>query len=132
VISALGVSFALSLSGCISVGHPLVLPGEFEGPALSVESGGAHHTIAMTAPSAGWTMFFDRATRHFDRTEVFITIARPDPAYLHAQGEVRQYLDSTIDSREPTVIFARVVEHGAKSGSYQRAAASAPMPSPAK
>lgn len=102
------------------------MQGPFEGPALTVESTSAHHTIAMTAPSAGWTMAFDRSHKYFDRTEVFITISRPDPAFLHAQSEVQLFLDSTIETREPIAVFARIVDHGAKSGSYYRAASSAP------
>jgi hypothetical protein len=100
--------------------------GPFDGPALVVESGGSRHLIAMTAPSTGWVIAFDTSRKYFDHTDAFITITRPNPAFPNTPGEVQQKLDSTVDSHERLIVYARLTEFDQKPGPYRLAAGSAP------
>lgn len=116
----------LILSGCLSVGHPALSSEPYNGPALSVDSSGAQHRVVLAAPTSGWSLTFDRSQKLFDRTEVYVTITRPNPAYPTTQVVVTLNLDSAVDIREDLAVFARVLDYGQKIGPYQRAAASVP------
>jgi hypothetical protein len=103
------VGAALLLAACSRDG-PKLGSQPYAGPPLSIESTPPRHTIILTAPSAGWSLSLDRATRGFDRTDVFITIRRPDPAYMHAQVVSTHRLDSSVDSSTPIRLLARILE----------------------
>lgn len=101
----------LLLLGCASPG-PRIAREPYSGPAVEVDSKGLHHTIVMTTPTAGWSIALDQTIRRFDETEVYVSISRPDPAYMHAQASTATHLDSTIDSSRKVRVFARTLEFG--------------------
>ncbi len=119
------ISCGSAICGCASSGQPQISPATYTGPALSVDSTGATQRVVLVAPTGGWSISFDRSRKLFERTEVFITINRPNPAYPTTQATVLQNLDTAVDTRESVVIFARVLDFGKRQGPYEQAAASA-------
>ena len=119
------------LVGC--AGNSLNLsPQPFEGPPIALDSAGGRHVVKVTSPTSGWALALDRTRRQFDTTEVFITMTRPNPAYMHAQAEVVQNLDSTVASKEPVVVYARVFDFGKRDpeAPFRQAAKSGQAGSP--
>lgn len=119
----------LFLAACASSG-PQVSSAPYTGPALSVDSSGMQHRVVLAAPTSGWSLAFDRSQKLFDRTEVYITITRPNPAYATNPVLVNLNLNTAVDVREDVAIFARVLNYKINTGPYDRAAASAPKRTP--
>ncbi len=120
------VILCLFLTACAS-SRPKASGTPYTGPTVSVDSSGAQHRVVLAAPTSGWSINFDRSQKLFDRTDVFITITRPNPAYATNPVQVNLNLNTAVDTREDVAIFARVLDYGKKTDSpYDRAAASAP------
>lgn len=119
------LSLLCSCSG--SVRFPSKTSEAYGGPPLALASTPPQHRVILTAPSAGWSFLMDQSRRAFDHTDVFLTIIRPNPAYMHTQAQVHQEAATDIDPSEPVVIYARVLAHDAKAG--DQAYSPVPMPS---
>jgi hypothetical protein len=117
------------LSSC--AGGPVVperssLP--YAGPPLSVESSAPQHRVLLSAPSGGWGLRLDQTIRRFDHTDVFITLVRPNPAYMQTQAVVSQEVGTGVDPASgPIRVYARILAHDAIPGS-QPYSATPPQP----
>lgn len=103
------VGAAFLLAACSRDG-PRLAAQPYSGPPISIESAPPRHTFILAAPSAGWSLSLDRATRGFDQTDVYITIRKPDPTYMHAQVVTTHRIDSSVDASIPIRLFARTLE----------------------
>lgn len=88
-------------------------PGQYEGPAIRIDSTGQQHLLILTAPTAGWSFTFDQVKKAFGHQELFVTVTRPNPAAMHAQVIVEQRLGTSVDVATPLTVYVREVTYGA-------------------
>lgn len=125
VIGATAAGSAVLLPGCAT--SQAVRDGQaYSGPQIAVDSSGPQHIVVLSAPSAGWQVALDRVKPSLEATEVFVTLTRPNPAYMHAQQIVEQRLASTVQKRDSIRVLARIVDFGASPADapYRQAARS--------
>ena len=113
---------AVLLSGCASTSTSDAGPSgpvQTDGGSLRLDSSGATHQLAFEAPSAGWSLTFDRLEEDGATRRIFVTTRRPDPSRVHAQQIVDLRLDTTIPSTAPLRVHLRTLDHGQAAGSYR-------------
>lgn len=100
------------LVGCSSSGTrpPTANPRGYDGPPLSIGQVGDEHLVVLTAPTAGWTFSLDEIRPRMGGKDVFVTVRRPNPAYLHTQAEVEQNLGTRVALSDPIDVYARVLD----------------------
>ncbi len=78
-------------------------------PPIRLGAVDGRHLIILRAPNPGWSIGIDRAeiARHGQR--VFITIRRPDPAYMHQQVIVEKRVLTDVRAEAPITIMARLL-----------------------
>lgn len=108
----------LVVGGCAGTPKPQGDVVQTDGASLRLDSTGSTHQVIFTAPSAGWSLAFDRAESASDAQRVYITARKPDPAMLHAQQLVDLRLDTTVPSTKRIHLHYRVMNHGQASGTY--------------
>lgn len=126
-IGSMVLAALLVLEGCASGNRPpRAKDSGYAGPPISVEESGSQHIVVLTAPTAGWSFSLDEVRDRMGGKDVFVTVRRPNPAYLHAQAEVVQNLGTEVASNVPLEVYARVLDHDTKNGSlsYYHAAES--------
>lgn len=132
---AAGVIGALSAAvGCGGGPEmPRVAEGIYAGPVLSVDSSGRHHVVVMEAPTPGWAITLDRDLEVREYRQAFVTVTRPNPALVHPQVIVKQNLLTSVESRYPVRVFARLLDYQstATDGEYKLAADGAARIGPA-
>lgn len=130
-IARMAVIVALFLGACAK-NQSVVEPVPYAGPAISLDSSGPRHTAVLAAPNSGFRVQFDRKSRRFDETDVFITVTRADPSQMHTQAIVPLNLDTTVASSERIVLYARVRDFGASGvkDAYRPVTESAAKPTP--
>lgn len=131
-ISAALIAFALvaafqTVIGC--TGRP-ALPATssdpYVGPPLALDSSGPEHMVVIQAPTPGWVATLDRVAEQHRHQAVFITVRRPNPAFLYPQVIVEQRVATTIPTTGPVRVYARVLaaEKKDSSAAYTPAAQS--------
>jgi hypothetical protein len=104
----------LSLSpGCASTAAPSIGSGAYAGPQITTDDTGPTHTLVLTAPTGGWAFALDQVRKEFDHEQVFVTVTRPDPAYMQTQALVRHEVGTGVPSDRPIQVFARTTQAGA-------------------
>ena len=123
--------FAVFLGGCGGSNLPSITEGNYEGPPLSIDQSGRAAVVFMEAPTPAWGLTLHRTSQARDHWQAFVTVRRPDPSYMYAQMIVRQNLLTTVESRQPLRVYARILDFAdqATDGEY-REAARAPGASP--
>lgn len=125
----LTLPLALFIGGCGGgLPAPRIADGAYEGPPLSIDQSGRTAVVVMEAPTPGWSVTVDRSSEARDHWQAFVTIRRPNPAYMYAQMIVKQNLLTTVESRRPLRVYARVLEFADQSidGEYREAVRAAP------
>jgi hypothetical protein len=122
----LGVLAASLLAACSASGPRPPRGNEtgYSGPSISINTAAAEYVVVLKAPTAGWSFSLDEVRDRMGGKNVFVTVRRPNPAYLHAQAEVEQNLGTRVSSSESITVFARVLEYndrGKKLVYYQAA-----------
>ena len=104
------------LIGCSSSGTrpPTANDQGYDGPPLSVGQVGDEHLVVLTAPTAGWTFSLDEVRSRMGGKDVFVTVRRPNPAYLHPQAVVEQNLGTRVPLSDPIDVYARVLDYDDK------------------
>lgn len=90
-----------------------------DGGTLRLDSTGSTHQLVFTAPSAGWSLTFDRVEVDGSAQRLYVTARRPDPTKFHAQQLVDLRLDTTVPSTTPIRVNLRTLNHGQTSGQYR-------------
>lgn len=83
-------------------------------PPMTLEASGAKHLIVVRANSGGWSVHLDKEEIQPLGKRVYITVRRPDPAFIHTQALVDHRVLTDVPSSTPLEIVARVLDHGAK------------------
>lgn len=101
------------LIGCTSSGTrpPTANDEGYTGPPLHVAEAGEEHVVVLTAPTAGWTFSLDEVRSRMGGMDVFVTVRRPNPAYLHPQAIVEQNLGTRVPTTEDIDVYARVLDY---------------------
>jgi len=116
-VSSITLLSLLSLAACSnSVRAPAKTSDVYRGPPLALDSTPPQQRVILTAPTGGWSFQLDQTRRGFDHTDIFLTITRPNPAYMRAQTPVRQEAGTEVDPSQPVVLYARVLSYDAKPG----------------
>ena len=98
-------------------------PGAFEGPEIGLTQVDAIRVVTADAPSSGWAVSHDQTRDRLDAQEVFVTLRRPNPAYLYGQAIVRHQIITPVRADYPIRVFGRVVDFDdEKSGAPYRLA----------
>ena len=90
-------------------------------PPIRTETLGDNHMLVMQAPNPGWSYKLDRDDRDRDGWVVWITIRKPDPAYMYPQRIVEKRLLTQVDADQPIRVMARMLEHNERGNSDQYA-----------
>lgn len=80
-------------------------------PPVRIDALDNRHMLVMQAPNPGWTIALDRDERGKDAWIAYITIKRPNPAFMYPQQIVEKRLLTDIESTEPLTIMARLLDH---------------------
>lgn len=115
------------MTGCGGGPREFTISSEtYRGPELAIQSKPQQHVVIMQAPTPGWIFTFDASRPQFGFTDVFLTITRPNPAFVYSQAVVTQEVGTEIDVNQPIVVYARILAHDTvpDSQAYSRAAAS--------
>ncbi|HYF14287.1 MAG TPA: hypothetical protein VD971_04355 [Phycisphaerales bacterium] len=84
--------------------------GRYEGPPVSVASDALHHTVVVRAPSAGWQPTLDQTRSAWEAKDVFITLRRPSPLFVHAQVVTEQRVVTPVASAQAIRVYVRVTD----------------------
>jgi hypothetical protein len=90
-------------------------------PPVWLDSLGDNHMLVMQAPHPGWSYRLDRDDRDRDGWIVWITIRKPDPAFMYPQRIVEKRLLTQVESDQPIRVRARLLEHNENGTSDQYA-----------
>lgn len=101
-------ALASSLCGC---GPSRFVPSKTDaawiGPEVWIEST-PQWTVAAKAPTGGWTFTLDQLMEQRGRTEVFVTLKRPNPTFLVTAAEVEQRVTTPLKNNIPIWVYARI------------------------
>ncbi len=110
-IAAIGLAFAgLALPGCGSTG-PEITAGPYEGPPIEVISRDGVYHLEVQSPSPGWDVTFDRSVQKADERRLFLSLRRPNPAFVYAQVIVEQLVRTDVSVPEDVSAYARVLDY---------------------
>lgn len=120
-IAAAGLAIGLGtgLGGCRAIERkldPVDMEARMrEAPPIRLGEIDDRHLLIMQAPNPGWSFTIDKdeVSRHGRR--VFITIRRPDPAYMYPQMIVEKQLLSDAPSSAELTIMARLLDANEKT-----------------
>jgi hypothetical protein len=96
--------------GCAARSTPSVSDAAYLGPKLTLGSSGNQHALFMEAPSAGWVLLIDRVIERRGGFDVFASIRRPDPRFLHAQVVVSQRAIVGVSQEFTLRVCARILD----------------------
>lgn len=85
----------------------------YDGPPIRLEHSTRGHRAVIEAPTAGWSLELDSVADAPGRTDVFVTIRRPDPGFAYSQAVVTQRLATGVRPAENVRLLARVLAHDA-------------------
>ncbi|MEX2219558.1 MAG: hypothetical protein WD749_12465 [Phycisphaerales bacterium] len=97
-------------------------PAPYAGPPVAVDSSGPQHILIFTAPTGGWAVQLDQTVRDLDRTRVYVTTRRPNPAFQQTQALVDHRIATTVPPETPIEVYIRSALHDQEPAalSYQR------------
>lgn len=88
-----------------------------DAPPIRLDTIDGRHLLVMQAPNPGWSFSIDRTEISSDGRRVFITIRRPDPAYMYPQVIVEKQLLTDVRAEVPITLMARLLDaHETTSG----------------
>lgn len=92
-----------------------------QAPPVRMESLGGLHMLVMQAPNPGWTYQIDRDDIDREGWVIWVTIRKPDPAFMYPQRVVDKRLLTQIEAAKNLHVMARVLEHNEKGSDDQYA-----------
>lgn len=99
-----------------------VNPEAFRGPMLSHTTAGDAYMLVAEMPSPGWAVEIDATRPTAERSDIYVTLRRPNPAAVYTQQIVTQRVLTRVGTERPLGILARVVGFADDSeAAYRRA-----------
>lgn len=109
--TTLAAPFLLALIGCAGgTPPPTIDDAPYAGPQTTLDSQGPEHVAVFRAPTAGFSPSLDQADLGFRTRVAYVTIRRPDPAFVYPQAVVDQRVSLGVDSREPIRLYVRLID----------------------
>lgn len=106
---ALAMSF-LTMTACSGPQKgPVIDPGAYSGPPMTVDSSEAEHIVVTSSPSGGWRFTLDQVREAYQTQRAFVTMRRPNPALSNTQAVVEQRVATTVYRDNNIQVYARVV-----------------------
>ena len=97
--------------GLTACGPSRFVPSKSEtgwnGPEIWIESTPQWNIVAK-APTGGWSFTLDQLMEQRGRTEVFVTLKRPNPSYLVTAAQVEQRVTTPLKNNVPIWVSARI------------------------
>ena len=87
-------------------------PEAYRGPELRSEIADSAYLLVAQAPTPGWDVEIDATRRGADRTDVFVTLRRPNPVAAYSSKAVMQRVLTRVSTDRPLGILARVMPFG--------------------
>lgn len=132
-IAALSAGSAILTTGCsllpwgnnkvtITAPDPAVPPIRLDqsggtGGVGGAGGSGGRHLLIMQVPTGGWSFTIDKAEITPEGRRIFVTVRRPDPAFMHTQAFVELRALSEVPADTPVEIVARVLDRHQKTDS---------------
>jgi hypothetical protein len=113
--SAILLGLAISAAPILEIGcasHPPlpdVTPGPYAGPPLGLDASGDDYVIVVRPPTPGWVITLDREAEQYRHQAIFVTLRRPNPAFLYPQLQVEQRIATPLPPTVAVKIYARVL-----------------------
>lgn len=82
-------------------------------PEIRLDRTSGRHLIVMHAPSGGWTLGIDKSEVTPDGRRVYLTVRRPDPAFMHTQAFVELRALTEVPVETEVELVARVLDRHA-------------------
>ena len=79
-------------------------------PRIMIRSLNGKAMLVMQAPHSGWSIGFDRDERIADGVRIFVTVRRPNPAFMYPQAIVEMNLLTQVDSDALSDVYARILD----------------------
>jgi len=97
-----------TLIGCMGAPSPPEIDdGAFTQWPITAESEAREYVLVLEAGSPGYSFVLDRTQEAHRRTDVFVTVVQPDPAFVFPQVVVKQRLLVPITSSTAINVYAR-------------------------
>jgi hypothetical protein len=112
------VALGIGLSGCSL--YPERLPAPWKRsvsmnepvdavPPILIDELDGKRMLVMQAPNSGWSITLDKDERIATGIRVFITVRRPDPAFMYPQAIVDKRVLTEIHADTEIELYARVL-----------------------
>jgi hypothetical protein len=112
------VALEIGLSGCSL--YPERLPAPWKRsvsmnepvdavPPILIDELDGKRMLVMQAPNSGWSITLDKDERIATGIRVFITVRRPDPAFMYPQAIVDKRVLTEIHADTEIELYARVL-----------------------
>ncbi len=115
VTFAAALASPMVLSGCKVINKKKdasVMADRLENaPPVWLDTLEEQHMLVMQAPQPGWSYRLDRDDRDREGWIVYITIRKPDPAFMYPQRIVDKRLLTEVESDQPIRVMARLLDH---------------------
>lgn len=113
-LAIVGAGLGATLSGCRAIERkldPVDMEARMsEAPPMKLGEIDDRHLLVMQAPNPGWSFTIDKDEVARNGRRVFITIRRPDPAYMYPQVIVEKQLLTEAPSSAGLTIMARLLD----------------------
>jgi len=84
-------------------------------PPIKVETFENKYLLVMFAPNSGWSIDIDKDERIETGMRLFVTVRRPDPAFMYPQAMVWKRRLSNVHADTNLEIYARVLDADEKA-----------------
>lgn len=82
----------------------------------SAIAGQSLHAVTITAPSTGYSAFLDQERAANGRRDVYITLRKPSPLFVHAQVQTEHTVATSVPVGEAIAVYLRLAEAGVRVG----------------
>jgi hypothetical protein len=101
--------FLFGILGCAGrKPPPRIEPVPYTGPEAAFAVANGAHAIDFRAGSPGWQVRLDQVRSGWRHQQAFVTIRRPNPAYVYPQVRTSQLVATSVPVDTPLMVYARV------------------------
>lgn len=109
----MAVGLLALLFGAVGCGSELKTnPEAYRGPSLRSEVADSAYLLVAQVPTPGWDVEIDATRPGADRTDIFVTLRRPNPVAAYPSKAVMLRVLTRVSTDRPLGILARVMAFG--------------------
>ncbi len=103
-------ALALGLASCSSPARgPIIEPGAYLGPEVTIDSTTREHIAVVNSPSGGWRCTLDQVREAYQTQRAYITLRKPNPGLYNTQAIVEQRIGTEIPRNQNVEVYARLI-----------------------